>query len=170
MADRDNSSVLVSKIDGILDEYDEGDFHDYWELSGDVTEDLSVRKFYIHSSNQGQSFYSSPPTRSRLNVAILTDNSIVDIEGSLNKPGYSYYVSSNESGSLQVTPLRSIESIEFHMGPIQTLRESSKAKLVLLAHIVGDAGIGRYWIAETEAEYGHLARFGEALIEAVAKS
>lgn len=167
MADRDNSSVLVSKIDSILGEYGGGDFHDYWELSGEVTEELPVRKFYIHSAYTGQSFYGSPPPRGKLNVALLTDDFIVDIEGNLNKQEHSYYMSSSESGSLIVTPLRSVESVELHVGSIQTLRESSNAKLILIAHIVGDAGIGKYWIAETDNEYTHLIKFGEALIEAL---
>ncbi len=125
---RDHSNSLMSVVEKILNEYEEGDFHDYWELSGEVSEEFPDRKFYVHTGRTSQPFYGASPTWRRLNVAILTDNSIIDIEGNLNKPGYSNYVSPNESGSLIITPLKSIESVEFHMGAIQTLRESSASE------------------------------------------
>ncbi len=166
MSVSDNSDALVSIVENILDEYDEGDFHDYWELSGKVTGELPVRRFYIHT---GQADHGHSSVPGRLNVGILTDNSVVDVEGYLSVRGYVHYAPSIESGSLDILPLKAIESIEFHEGPIQTLHESSNAKLVLIANILGRDDIGRYWIAETDDEYGCLVRFGAALMEAVMK-
>lgn len=169
MPDRDNSHPLVSMIEGLLDEYSGGDFREYWQLSREVAGALPIRRFYIHTkrSNSGLGF---APILNRLNVAILSDETVIDIEGNVKTASGVSYSNPNESGNLLITPLRSIESIEFHEGRIPTLQESSNAKLILIANILGRDDIGTYWIAETDDEYNYLVKFGKALTEAVTQA
>ena len=165
MVVRNYSNSLVSFVENILEEYDAGAFHDYWELSREIIDELPIRRFYVHlgQSNIG---YSSRPNY--LNVAILADNFVVDVEGAI-RPSSNWVYSSNEQGGFVITPLKSIEAIQFHKGRLSTIRESENAKLILIASILGDSSLGKYWIAKTDDEYDHLVQFGKAMIEAATK-
>ena len=165
MVVRDYSANLISCVGNVLEEYDAGTFHDYWKLSRDVIDELRIKKFYVHlgQSNPG---YSGRPNY--LNVAIVADNVVVDVEGSIRKSSEWAGLSRNEKGSFIITPLKSIEAIEFHKGSITTIRESSNAKLILIASILGDSTMGKYWIANTDEVNGYLIQFCKALMEAAA--
>ena len=163
MVARDYSRTLDSLVEGIREEYGAGDFHDYWELSREVLGGLPIRKFYVHRIQSGYGPYAR---LNSLNVTILTDGSVVDIGGSIRKTNESSFSSDTPNG-LVVTPLKSIGTIKFQKGSIQTIRESSNAQLVLLAQVIGDVGIGAYWIANTDEEYDYLVEFGKALMKAV---
>ena len=162
MVVRGNSTDLVSYVEKILEEYDTGAVHDYWTLSRNVIDELPIRKFYVHL---GQSNPGSFGRIDYLNVAVVSDNMVVDIEGTIRKSSDLGYVNSDRGGFV-ITPLKSIEAIEFHRGPITTIRESSNARLILIASILGDSTMGKYWIARTDDEFGHLVQFGKSLIEA----
>ena len=164
MVVRDYSKSLVSFVDNILAEYDAGAFHDYWKLSREVLDELSIRKFYVHLGRSNVGFSSNP---NYLNVVILTDNFVADVEGAI-RTSSNWYVS-NEQGGFVITPLKSIEAIQFHEGRLSTIRESSNAKLILIASVLGDSSLGKYWIAETDDEYDHLVQFGKAMIIAATK-
>ena len=165
MVVRGNSTNLVSYVEKILEEYDTGAFHEYWTLSRNVIDELPVRKFYVHLGQSNVGFSSRP---NYLNVAIVADNLVADIEGPI-RASSNWGYSSNEQGGFVVTPLKSIESIQFHEGRLSTIRESANAKLILIASILGDSSLGKYWIAETDDEYDRLVQFGKAMIEAATK-
>ena len=165
MVVRDNTRHMVSFVEGMINEYDAGDFHDYWKLSRIVIDEMPVLKFYIFTGQTGSGFSTSP---SRLNVAILTNKAVVDVFGGIRRGNQFSY--GNESGGFAITPLKSIQSVMFHNGPLQTLQESSRAKLLLIARILGDASIGRYWVADTDDQYDHLVQFGKALMKAAVEA
>ena len=165
MVGRNYSKTLVEYVDDVLEEYDAGVFHDYWKLSRHVINELPIRKFYAHL---GQSNPGAFGRIDYLNVTFVSDNLVADIEGTIRRSNEIYV--SNDQGGFVVTPLRSIEAIEFHNGRISTIRESSDAKLILIASILGDSTMGKYWIANTDDEYDHLVQFGKALMEATTKA
>ena len=156
MVAQDCSKSLGAYVGNILQEYDAGAFHHYWELSRDVIGELPVRKFYVH---HGQSY----DRLNYLNVAILADRFVIDIEGAVRTSRYGYGV--NDQGGFVITPLKSIEAIEFHVGRLSTIQESSNAKIILIASILGDSAMGKYWIADTDEEYQYLVQFGKSLME-----
>ena len=164
MVASDYSKTLVAYVDDILKEYDAGIFHEYWELSRRVLGDLPIRKFYVHLGSSNPGYFGRI---AYLNVAIVCDNLVADTEGTIRKSNEPYV--SNDQGGFVITPLKSIESIEFHKGSISTIRESSNAKLILIASILGDSTMGKYWIANTDDEYSYLVEFGKALMEAAVK-
>ncbi len=159
MEPQDISKSLLRVVEDICAEYDAGQFHDYWEMCLPLFKDSAVRSFYVHMDD-------SDDEPEIMNVAFLTDSTVVDVEGGLAQKGYVSYPPSDEYGQLSVTSLRSISSVEFHMGGISTIEDTFNAKLVVWIELLGSERIGRYWVAETDEEYKHLVNFGRALVEA----
>ena len=159
METRDISKSLLRLVGDICDEYDAGQFHDYWEMCLPLIENSAVRSFYVHLGEEDDD-------PEMVNVAFLTDSMVVDVEGGLAQEGHLSYPASDEYGQLSVTSLRSISSVEFHMGSISTLEDTFHAKLVVWIEILGSERIGRYWFAESDDEYKYLLNFGRALVEA----
>ena len=110
MVVRGYSKSMVSFVENILEEYDAGAFHDYWKLSREIIDEFPIRRFYVHLGQSNVGFYSRP---NYLNVVILADNFIADVEGSI-RASSNWGYSSNEQGGFVITPLKSIEAIQFH--------------------------------------------------------
>lgn len=165
MVVRDYSKSMDTFVENILEEYDAGVFRDYWELSREVINEFPIRKFYVHLGQSNPGYFGRIDY---MNVAIVSDGLVADVEGTIKRSGE--FSVSNDQGGFVVTPLNSIEAIEFHEGPINTIRESSNAKLILIASILGDSSMGKYWMANTDDEYKHLVRFGKALLEAATEN
>ena len=143
MPNNQTERSLVSSVEEILCDYGLGDFHHYWEIGRQIIDAPPVNAFYIHRSDSADSDESTAFT---VNVAVLTGVSVVDIEGDVTRQPYPYTDSTAVSNNVSILPLRAISAVEFHRGPIQTLPESSNAKLVLLVEISGNNRIGRYWV------------------------
>lgn len=165
MAVRNYSKTLDLIVEDILKEQGKGGtFQNYWEISRDTIGKLPVRKFYVHTRQTNMAFYGRV---TYLNVAILTDGLVIDIEGNITTNSLVSFSYPDASDGFTVTHLKSIGTVKFQNGPIKTLRETSNAQLVLSAQVIGEDGIGAYWIAITDNEYDYLVEFGKALIEAI---
>lgn len=147
MAGQDYSDQLKSVVADILIEDDLDTFEEYWQLSQHIIENTPIRRFYVRTDD------------GYANVALLTDDLIVDIEGEEDD---------NSTGSLTFNPIRVIDSVRFHEGSVETIPESSEALLVLFVSVFGSTDVGPYWIAYSEEEYRYLTLFGKAVVEAVA--
>ena len=162
MPNNQSERSVISSVGEILRDYNLGNFHHHWEIGRKIIGASPVNAFYIHRVDSSGNDES---TALALNVAVLTGVSVVDIEGDVTRqPNLE---SATESSNVSILPLRAISAVEFHMGPIQTLRESANAKLVLLVEISGNNRIGRYWVADSDDEYENLLMFGKDLADAV---
>lgn len=145
MAGRDYTEQLNSVVESILEEYGLDTFKDYWNLSRAVIGNLQVRRFYV----QAEPGYG--------NVAILTDDLLIDIEGENDEP----------PGSLSLHRISSISGVEFFDGPVADIPDTEEAQLVILAYAAGSEIVDLHWVAETEEEMSYLLLFGKALVEAI---
>ena len=146
MPSRDDTSKLETIVERIFEENDLEAFAEYRDLSRELLEGLPVRAFYVCAED------------SYVNLAILTDKLIIDIETDEND---------DNPGDLTVIVIKSIAEVHFRTGPVQTVPDSDGAQLTLLLSMIGATDAGPYWIAETDTEREHLARFGKALLNAV---
>ena len=147
MAGRDHSEQLKSVVAEILVEDDLDTFREYWQLSQLILGNTPIRRFYVRT-DEGYA-----------NIAILTDDLIIDIEGEEDD---------DSEGSLTFNPIRVIDSVSFHEGSVETIPKSSEALLVLFVSVFGSTDVGPYWIAYSEEEYRYLTLFGKAVVEAIA--
>ena len=147
MASRDHSEQLKSVVAEILVEDDLDTFREYWQLSQLILGNTPIRRFYVRT-DEGYA-----------NIAILTDDLIIDIEGEEDD---------DSEGSLTFNPIRVIDSVSFHEGSVETIPKSSEALLVLFVSVFGSTDVGPYWIAYSEEEYRYLTLFGKAVVEAIA--
>ena len=69
MVGHEYTEQLNSVVERNLEEYALDTLEDYWDLSREIIDELPVRGFYVHA----EPGYG--------NVAILTDDLIVDIQG-----------------------------------------------------------------------------------------
>lgn len=146
MAGQDYSEQLKSVVAEKLDEDDLDTFGEYWQLSQLVLGNTPIRRFYVRTDD------------GYANVALLTDDLIVDIEGE----------DDDSEGHLTLNPIRVIDSVSFHEGSVETIPKSSEALLVLFVSVFGSTDVGPYWIAYSEEEYKYLTLFGKAVVEAIA--
>lgn len=146
MAGQDYSEQLKSVVADILLEDDLDTFEEYWQLSQFVLGNTPIRRFYVRTDD------------GYANVALLTDDLIVDIEGE----------DDDSEGSLTLNPIRVIDSVRFHEGSVETIPKSSEALLVLFVSVFGSTDVGPYWIAYSEEESRYLTLFGKAVVEAIA--
>ncbi|MCH7626330.1 MAG: hypothetical protein IIC83_10435 [Chloroflexi bacterium] len=146
MAGQDYSEQLKSVVADILLEDDLDTFEEYWQLSQFVLGNTPIRRFYVRTDD------------GYANVALLTNDLIVDIEGE----------DDDSEGSLTLNPIRVIDSVRFHEGSVETIPESSEALLVLFVSVFGSTDVGPYWIAYSEEESRYLTLFGKAVVEAIA--
>ena len=147
MASRDHSEQLKSVVAEILVEDDLDTFREYWQLSQLILGNTPIRRFYVRT-DEGYA-----------NIAILTDDLIIDIEGEEDD---------DSEGSLTFNPIRVIDSVSFHEGSVETIPKSSEALLVLFVSVFGSTDVGPYWIAYSEEESRYLTLFGKAVVEAIA--
>lgn len=147
MPGRDYSEQLKSVVAEILVEDDLDTFEEYWELSQAILGNTPIRRFYVRTDD------------GYANVALLTDDLIVDIEGEEDD---------DSEGSLTLNPIRVIDSVRFHEGSVETIPESSEALLVLFVSVFGSTDVGPYWIAYSDEESKYLTLFGKAVVEAIA--
>ena len=94
-------------------------------MSQFVLGNTPIRRFYVRTDD------------GYANVALLTNDLIVDIEGE----------DDDSEGSLTLNPIRVIDSVRFHEGSVETIPESSEALLVLFVSVFGSTDVGPYWIA-----------------------
>ena len=142
----DVAKHLETMVRRILEEDDLEAFSEYWDLGRELLEGLPVRAFYVYAGG------------GYVNLVILTDQLIVDIETDEDD---------ENPGDLTIIVIKSIAEVHFRTGPVPTVPGSEEAQLTLFVSMVGATDAGPYWIAETDAERKHLARFGKALLNAV---
>ena len=78
MEPQDISKSLLRVVEDICAEYDAGQFHDYWEMCLPLFKDSAVRSFYVHMDD-------SDDEPEIMNVAFLTDSTVVDVEGAFRR-------------------------------------------------------------------------------------
>ena len=146
MPSRDYTEQMVTVVERIIEENGLEALGEYCELGKELIAGLPVRAFYV-AADEGSG-----------NLACITDRSIIDIEADDDD---------DDLGYISVTTIESIAKVHFRAGPVQTIPNSEDAQLTIILSMIGAAGTGPYWIAETEAEYKHLTRFGAALMNAI---
>lgn len=146
MSSRDYTEQMETVVKRIIEENELEAFEEYWDLSRDLIAGLPVRAFYV-IADEGYG-----------NLAIITDRSIIDIEADDDD---------DDLGYISVTTIESIAKVHFRAGPVQTIPNSDDAQLTIILSLTGATGSGPYWIAETDAEYKRLKRFGAALMSAI---
>ena len=146
MPGQDSTNRMKSVVGKIIAENELEAFAEYWDLAEELLEGLPVRAFYVVDDD------------GYANLVILTDQSIIDIEADDDDENLGY---------ITVTAIKSIGKVHFRAGPIQTIPNSEKAQLTIVLSMIGATDTGPYWIAETDAEYEHLTRFGKALMLAI---
>ena len=149
MPDHDNSSKLETMVNAILVKDELESFTGYWNLAKELMQEVPVRAYYTRTEG------------SYVNLAILTDNLIFDIENN--------GIAATLDG-VGVALIRSISTVFFRAGPIQTIPDSSTALLTVVALRIGSDGAGPYWVAKTDSEREDLMCFGKALLSAVNES
>ena len=143
MQTRDYTDQLNSLVNRTIVEDELQELKRYWGLGSDLVAGLPVRAFYL-VSDEGYA-----------NLAILTDQSIVDIEADDEDHSVGY---------ISVTTIQSIARVHFRAGPVQTVPNSEDAQLTIVLSMAGATGTGPYWIAETDSERKRLVlqrRFAE---------
>ena len=146
MPSSDYTKQMAAVVERTIEENQLEAFEEYWELSRELIDGLPVRAFYL-AADEGYG-----------NLAIITDRSIIDIEADDDDDDFGY---------VSVTTIESIAKVHFRAGPVPTLPDSEDAQLTIILSIAGATGSGPYWIAETDAEYKRLTRFGAALMSAI---
>ena len=146
MPDHDDTSKLETVVETILAEKELETFAEFWSLGKELIEGIPVRAYY--SRTEG----------SYVNLAILTDNLIIDIEKNENDAN---------PGGIGIGVIKSIATVYFRAGPIQTIPDSETSQLTVITLMIGTIDPGPYWIAKTDSEREDLTRFGKALLNAV---
>ena len=146
MPGSDYTKQMETVVERTIEENELEAFEEYWDLSKELIAGLPVRAFYL-AADEGYG-----------NLAIITDRSIIDIEADDDD---------DDLGYISVTTVESIAKVHFRAGPVPTLPNSEDAQLTIILSLAGATGSGPYWIAETDAEYQHLKRFGAALMGAI---
>ena len=148
MVNGDRMRELQSQLQSAFFDYELSMFEQTWNLSNNVIHDVPVRSFYL-TVEPGYG-----------NLAILTSDFLVDIEGDDENP----------PGNLSVQRLSAISGVEFYWGPVEDIPESEEAKLVVLAYVAGSEVVDLHWIAYTDDDRHHLMDFGKALIDSIKES
>ena len=146
MPGSDYTKQMETVVERTIEENELDAFEEYWNLSRELIAGLPVRAFYL-AADEGYG-----------NLAIVTDGSIIDIEADDDD---------DDLGYISVTTIESIAKVHFRAGSVPTIPNSEDAQLTIILSIAGATGSGPYWIAETDAEYQHLTRFGAALMSAI---
>ena len=146
MSDHDDTSKLETVVNTILAKKELETFAEYWNLGKELIKGVPVRAYYTRIEG------------SYVNLAILTDNLIIDIEKNENDV--------NLSG-IGIGVIKSISAVYFRVGPIQTIPDSEKSQLTVVTLRIGAIDPGPYWVAKTDSERENLIRFGKALVNAV---
>ena len=146
MTDHDDSSKLKTVVDAILAKKELEKFAEHWNLAEELLKGVPARAYYTRTEGN------------YVNLAILTDNLIFDIENSNNAASLD---------GISVSLIKSISSVYFHAGSIQTIPDSEAAQLTVVALRIGAVDLGPYWLAKTDSEREDLVHFGKALLNAV---
>ena len=146
MPTHDYVEQLETVVESILVENDMEMFAVYWKLGKELIEGLPVRAFYTRTEG------------SHANLAILTDKLVVDIEKNDDD---------QNPGGIGIGVIKSIATVYFRAGPVQTIPNSETSQLTVFTLMIGAAEAGPYWIAKTDSERENLTRFGKALLNAV---
>ena len=148
MPSRDYSEQMQSVVKRTIEENELAAFEKYWDLSKELIEGLPVRAFYLVT---GEGYG---------NLAVLTDQSIIDIEADDDDDTVGY---------ISTITVKSIARVHFRPGPVQTIPNTEDAQLTIVLSMIGAAGTGPYWFAETDSEARHLTRFGVVLVHVINK-
>ena len=150
MVPGDQFQQLQTVVETILGRYDLEKFNHSWDLCQEVLAGSVVRRFYV-TAEPGYA-----------NVAILTDQLLVDVEGD----------DENESTPPGVTArhLSAISGIDIVEGPVEHVPDAEDAELVVSAYVAGSEVVDLHWIANTADEKAYLLMFGQSLIKAMAES
>lgn len=142
MASDNCNKVFEVVVEDILSNEGIKDFLKYWSIAKEIISELAIRSFYCRLETN------------YVNLAILTDKSIVDIEKKNDQ---------SNSGHVIVTAVDHISDVVILTTPIETIPVSRGSHLTVIASKVGETTIGPYWIAESEKEYEDLVQFAKAV-------
>ena len=146
MPDHDDTTRLETAVGTILAKKGLETFAEYWNLCKELVKGVPVRAYYARTEG------------SYVNLAILTDNLIIDIEKNENDAN---------PGGIGIGVIKSIATVYFRAGPIQTIPDSETSQLTVVALMIGTIDPGPYWVAKTDSEREDLIRFGKALLSAI---
>ena len=146
MSDHDDTINLEAKVDAILAKKELDTFADYWNLGKELINGIPVRAYYIRTEV------------GYVNLAVLTDNLIIDIEKIENDAN---------PGGVSIGGIKSVSAVYFRPGPVPTVPDSETSQLTVVALRTGVIEPGFYWVAKSDSEREGLIRFGKALLRAV---
>lgn len=146
MAGSNCNKALDFVVNDILSNEGIEDFYKYWSIAQEIINGLTILSFYCRLETN------------YVNLAILTDKSIIDIEKKNDQ---------SNSGHVIVTAIDHISDVVILTTPIETLPVSRGSHLTVIASKVGETTIGPYWIAESEKEYESLVQFGKAVTNVI---
>jgi hypothetical protein len=149
MPERDYTEQMKTAIERIVSDDAPEDFEEQWSFVENLLGDLSVRGFYAVNDDD------------YVNVAILTDKSIIDVEVSEDTV---------RPVNISITLINSIAEVRFSRGPIQTIADSEDSQLTVVLSLIGATDTGQYWWAEDDDEERRLTRFGAALMQVINRS
>ena len=149
MPERDYTGQMKTAIQRIILGDAPEDFEEQWSFVENLLGDLPVRGFYSVNDDD------------YVNVAILTDKSIIDVEVSEDTVG---------QVNVSIILINSIAEVSFIRGPIQTIADSADSQLTVVLSLIGATGTGQYWWAEDDEEEKRLTRFGAALMQVINRS
>ena len=146
MAGSNCNKALDFVVNDILSNEGIKDFYKYWSIAQEIINGLTILSFYCRLETN------------YVNLAILTDKSIIDIEKKNDQ---------SNSGHVIVTAIDHISDVVILTTPIETIPVSRGSHLTVIASKVGETTIGPYWIAESEKEYESLVQFGKAVTNVI---
>ncbi len=149
MPEADYREQMASAIARIIAEDGPEDFQEQWGFVEELLGNLPVRGFYIVYDD------------SYVNLAILTNKSIIDVEVSDDDERLT---------DISVTLINSIAEVHFQRGPVQTIPDSSDSQLTLVLSLIGATDTSQYWWAEDDEEERRLTRFGANLMKVINES
>ncbi len=149
MPEHDYTGQMKTAIERIISDDAPEDFEEQWSFLENLLGNLPVRGFYAVNDDD------------YVNVAILTDKSIIDVEVSEDTV---------RPVNISITPINSIAEVRFTRGPVQTIADSKDSQLTVVLSSIGATDTGQYWWAEDDDEEKRLTRFGAALMQVINRS
>lgn len=122
------------------------EFPKRWELAQFLLRDVEIKGVY-------KKF-----TRGYGNVAVITEHTIVDVEGDDNEPA---------EGAVSVYQIDGIESFGLYLGKHPSIPEADANSLVLVTNFMTQDG--PYWTARTKALRKSLQEFAAHIHQAMGK-
>ena len=150
MSQQNQPQQLDATVQDLLERYDLNTFRRYWELLKRTAPLRDVQAF----------FFCVDPATGYCNVAVLSEGKVIDVEGD----------DSDGTGGASIRDLASIAAIHLRLGQLEGFSRTHGASVVAVTRLMGEAGSGPYWSAQTPAEEDRLLRFAQNLVSSLART